>query len=218
MKTSWLNWGFEMADVKVKICGITNEKDALAAIDFGADFLGFNFFDKSPRKVSPQQAKEIVDALYKRVKTVGVFVNESPDHIKTIAKYCNFDLVQLHGDEMPGICEKFQLPTIKAFRVEDEGTFKQIEFFNCDFVLLDTFSAGEFGGTGKQIKEEFVPAIKELAMRRKIFLSGGLSPENVASVVSETKPYAVDVASGVEIKPGLKSHEKMKEFIAEAKR
>lgn len=207
-----------MADVKVKICGITNERDALAAIDSGADFLGFNFFEKSKRKVFPRQAKEIIDALYKRVKTVGVFVNERPDHINTIAKYCGIDLVQLHGDEMPDICEKFHLPVIKAFRVEDEGTFKQVEFFNCEFVLLDAFSAGEFGGTGKQIKEEFVPAIRELAVRRKIFLSGGLTPENVADAIHETKPYAVDVASGVEIKPGLKSHEKMREFIAEAKR
>ena len=204
--------------VLIKICGITNEKDAVRAAELGADFLGFNFFEKSPRKISPQQAKEIIDKLRIKVKTVGIFVNESQAQINTTAKYCGLDFVQLHGNETPDFCEKIQPPIIKAFRVEDEGTFKQIEFFSTPFILLDTFSKEKFGGTGKRIKKEFLPKIKKLSSERKIFLSGGLTPENVQKIVQEVQPFAVDVASGVEITPGLKSPEKMRKFISEAKR
>jgi phosphoribosylanthranilate isomerase len=207
-----------MAGVKVKICGITNARDALKAAEFGADFLGFNFYEKSPRKVSPAAAKEIIGKLYKRVKTAGVFVNENPRQIDTIAKYCSLDFVQLHGTETPDFCEKIRWPVIKALAVEDEGTFKQIGLFNTDCILLDAFSPKKFGGTGKQIKEEFLPMIRELSQRKKVFLSGGLTPENVHELVESVRPFAVDVATGVEIKPGLKSHEKMRSFIAEAKR
>ncbi len=207
-----------MEDVKVKICGITNAKDALKAVELGADFLGFNFYEKSPRRVSPAEAKGIIDGLYKRVKTVGVFVNENPAQINTIAKYCSLDFVQLHGNETPDFCEKIQKPVVKAFRVEDGGTFKQIELFSTEYILLDAFSQEQFGGTGKQIKEEFLPLVKEIAAKKKIFLSGGLTAENVHELVQEIQPFGVDVASGVEISPRLKSQEKMKEFIAEAKR
>ena len=207
-----------MRAVKVKICGITNEKDAVKAVEFGADFVGFNFSDKSPRKVSPQQAKDFTEKLYKRAQTIGVFVNQNPDHINTISKFCGFDFVQLHGDETPDVCEKIQLPIIKAFRLEDEGTFKQIDLFDTPYILLDAFSKQAYGGTGELIDEKFLPKIRDLVSSRKVFLSGGLTPENVHTLVEEVKPFAVDVASGVEIKPGLKSPDKMKRFILEAKK
>ncbi len=204
--------------VKVKICGITNTRDAQKAVELGADFIGFNFYEKSLRKISPAKAKEISDSLLKRVPTVGIFVNENPAQINIISKYCGLDFVQLHGNETPDFCEQVHFPIIKAFRVEDEGTFKQIKLFQTEYILLDAFSPGKVGGTGKQIKKEFTPLIKELTQKRKVFMSGGLNPENVYKIVQEIDPYAVDVASGVEIKPGLKSYEKMKDFIEEAKK
>ena len=207
-----------MGNVKVKICGITNLKDAQKAVELGTDFLGFNFFEKSPRKVSPATAKEIIEKIYKRVKTVGVFVNEKPAQINTIAKYCSLNFVQLHGTETPDFCEQIQVPIIKAFRVEDEGTFKQIDLFNTEYILLDAFEKGQFGGTGKEIKEEFLPLVKGLAARKKVFLSGGLTAENVHSLVQEIQPFAVDVASGIEVALGIKGPEKMRLFITEAKR
>jgi phosphoribosylanthranilate isomerase len=207
-----------MAGVKVKICGITNQRDAVTAAELGADFLGFNFFDKSPRCIAPKTAKEIIDRLYRRVKAVGVFVNENPAQINTIAKYCCLDFVQLHGTETPDFCERINQPVIKAFRVEDIGTFKQIGLFDTEYILMDAFSGQGFGGTGKQIKKEFLPLIKKVAAERKVFLSGGLTADNVHRLVREVKPFGVDVASGVEIKAGRKSAEKMRDFIAEAKK
>ncbi len=204
--------------LKVKICGITNAEDALKAVELEADFVGFNFYEKSPRHVTPQTAKNIIEKLHGKVKAVGVFVNENADQINTAAKYCGLGFVQLHGTETPDFCEKIKLPVIKAFRVEDDGTFKQIALFDVDYILLDAFSPVRYGGTGKQIKEEFMPLIKELVAKQKTFLSGGLAPENVHALVQAVAPFAVDVASGVESAPGKKDYNKMRAFISEAKK
>jgi len=206
-----------MDEMKVKICGITNAKDAIKAAELGADFIGFNFYAKSQRKLSPLQAKEINEDIYRRVKTVGVFVNEEAAKINTIAKYCGLNMVQLHGDETPDFCEQVNFPIIKAFRVEDSGVFKQVPLFDVDYFLFDGFSQHGYGGTGKQIAGEFMSQIKELSQHKRVFVSGGLTPENVHKVVEQVQPFAVDVASGVEINPGLKSIEKMAAFIREAK-
>jgi len=202
---------------KVKICGITNIKDAIEASWSGADLLGFVFFKKSKRYIIPQKAKEIIDILPPFVLKVGLFVNEKTPTVKRIAKYCKLDFVQLHGDEGANYFKKLKgLRIIKAIRLKDKMSLRNLEDLACDLILLDNYSASEFGGTGKKFDWMLAKEIKKL--KKPYIISGGLTPYNVNKAVKMFSPYAVDVSSGVEKKPGKKDKILVKEFIKNAKK
>lgn len=204
----------------VKICGITNLEDALAAIEFGADALGFNFYPKSPRFIEPEDAKKILDEIPPAISKVGVFVNESEEFVKDLSQILSLDYLQFHGDETPYYCEQFASPYWKVFRLQNEGTdgaeksFELMKKYHCDSYLIDTFSQDAFGGTGKTGNWELAREAKRLG---KIILAGGLTPDNVEEAIRIVQPDGVDVASGVEKSPGKKDHSKLEEFISRAK-
>lgn len=208
-------------EMRVKICGITNEEDARWAVNLGADFLGFNFYRKSPRKISVKLASEIIAKLPSWVEGVGVFVNAKINEALKIAAKTNLKIVQLHGDESPRYCAMVksknpELKIIKAIRVKDELSLEKLFFYKkVDFILLDTWVEDREGGTGQTFNWELARKVKEVG--RPIFLSGGLNPENVVEAVEKVKPFGVDVASGVERLPRRKNYEKLKKFIAQAK-
>jgi phosphoribosylanthranilate isomerase len=199
--------------IRVKICGITNPDDALQAVACGADALGLVFFAKSPRCVSPEQAREIIARLPPLVTTVGLFVNEDPRTIRAVAARCRLDRVQLHGDESPADCLLPPLRVLKALRVRDAESLARADEYPAD-LLLDAWSDQVYGGSGRQFDWQLARA---LAARRPIILAGGLRPDNVAEAVAAVNPYAVDVSSGVERSPGRKDHEKVAEFIRRAR-
>lgn len=196
--------------VRVKVCGITNRQDAFLAADAGADALGF-VFASSPRQVSPSRARQIIKSLPPFVDKVGVFVNEKPERVKEIVNFCLLGAVQLHGDESPSYCSKFfGCKVIKAFSVKDNLP-PGISDYKVDAYLLDTYCKEKRGGTGKVFNWEVASKVKQLGT--PLILSGGLGPDNVKEAVGKVRPFAVDVASGVEQRPGKKSPQKMKEFI-----
>jgi len=200
--------------IKVKICGITNLEDARAALEEGADALGFVFYPKSPRYIDYQKAADIVQTLPPFVITVGVFVNESKETILKGVKAASLSLVQLHGNESPEFCNSLGLRIIKAIRISVSGDLDQIKNYSVQGILLDSFHEDLYGGTGRPFKWDI---LKGLAFKNPIILSGGLDPENVRDAVDRLSPYAVDVSSGVETSPGIKNREKMKRFIQNAK-
>lgn len=199
--------------VKVKICGITSREDALLAVELGADALGF-IFASSPRRITPQRAKEIIQILPPFVDRVGVFVNEEIFRVKEIAKFCCLTTLQFQGDESPKYCTEFHQKIIKSFSVKDEVP-REISDYRVDAYLLDTFSEKKRGGTGKTFNWEIAREVKKLYS--PLILSGGLTPNNVKEAIRKVKPYAVDVAGGVEVSPGKKSREKLREFIQKVK-
>jgi phosphoribosylanthranilate isomerase len=200
--------------VKVKICGITNIDDALHAAACGADALGFVFFDKSPRCVSPERARGIIAELPPFVTAVGLFVNEQPQRIREIADFCAVDVLQLHGDEAPKDCLLPPHRVVKALRVKDEGSLTSLGHYAVSALLLDAWVAGAYGGTGHVFNWELAA---RAAKRHRIILAGGLTPENVAEAVRTVRPYGVDVSSGVEASPGRKDPKKVEAFIHNAK-
>lgn len=198
-----------MAKVKVKICGITNWTDARRAADAGADFLGFNFYRKSPRYVSPSRARKIVRRLPKKVAAVGVFVNEREESILRIARKVGLDYLQLHGEETAESVSRLArvFPVIKAARVQNGFRPAQLKRFRrIRAVLLDGFKPGRYGGTGKTFDWKVA---RSASLRRRIFLAGGLAPENIAQAIRIARPYGVDVCSGVELRPGKKDRAKL---------
>jgi len=199
--------------VKVKICGITNEEDALLAVKLGADALGF-IFAPSPRRITPQEAKRIIDILPPFIDRVGVFVNEEISRVKGIAQFCSLTTLQFHGDESPWYCSQFPQKVIKSFSVRNEIPQRIFEY-RVDAYLLDTFCEKKRGGTGRAFNWEIARKVVELNF--PLILSGGLTPHNVKDAVKKVRPYAVDVGSGVEDYPGKKSKEKLREFIQNAK-
>ena len=201
--------------VRIKICGITNLEDALAAVAAGADALGFIFFPPSPRSIAPEKAAEILRALPPLVTAVGVFVNEPPEVIAAILKRAGLGIAQLHGHESPEICSAVPARVIKAFRVQDESTLRALPAFHVSAFLLDSFVAGQFGGTGAKFNWDLAIQAQELGT--PVILAGGLTPENIAQAVAQVRPYAVDVYSGVELNPRQKDHQKIREFIARAR-
>jgi phosphoribosylanthranilate isomerase len=201
--------------VRVKICGITNESDALAATAAGADALGFMFYDGSSRRVSIETAAEIVRALPPFVGRVGVFVDAPAQVILDTVERCQLTAIQLHGNEPPEFCQCFTRPVIKAFRVDGEKTLLLLPQYATSAWLLDSCLPGQLGGTGAKFNWELAVRAKEHG--RPILLAGGLTPENVASAVKQVQPYGVDVSSGVESAPGKKDHAKVRGFIAAAK-
>lgn len=197
--------------IKVKVCGITNAEDAAAAASCGASALGFIFYKQSPRCVTVEDAYEISMSVPPFVKKVGVFVNEDSKLVNEIADRASLDLLQLSGDETSSYCKKLNRPYIKSIRIKNRESCSEISKYDTPYVLFDNYDKDHYGGTGRAFDWELV---KDLPFEeRYIILSGGLSPENVKEAIAQIRPYAVDVASGVEKLPGKKDHVKMKNFI-----
>jgi phosphoribosylanthranilate isomerase len=201
----------------VKVCGITNLEDALAAVEAGADMLGFNFYARSPRYIAPAAARRIVERLPEGVARVGVFVNEpSPEKVLGVARESGVSAAQLHGDETPEFCGALRgLTTIKALRVGKGYVVETAAGYATDAILLDAYAADAYGGTGHTFDWALARETREAVPR--LLLAGGLKPENVAAAIESVAPYAVDVCSGVETSPGRKSRELMRRFVAAVK-
>jgi phosphoribosylanthranilate isomerase len=198
----------EVMAVKLKVCGVTSLEDARASIDCGAEYLGFNFYPKSPRYISPAAARAIIERLPDDVVSVGVFVNEPrPEDVDEILRVSRARMAQLHGDESPDYCASVGAErVIKALRAGDDFDARRVLDYKVSAVLLDAFDAKLYGGTGR--KANWAVA-REAARLTKIFLAGGLSPENIAEAIRVVEPFAVDVNSGVERAPGRKDASKL---------
>ncbi len=204
--------------VRVKICGITNAADALAAIDAGANLLGFNFYAKSPRHITEAETAKIRPQLPKKVEAVGIFVNAPPVEVAALCKSLKLDAAQLHGDETPETVAELarNLPVFKAFRVEPDFRLGTLDEYPEAFAFLfDAAHTGQYGGTGRSTDWDVA---RRAAVGHRIILAGGLNVENVAAAVRIVRPYGIDVASGVESKPGKKDHGLLQEFIQEVRR
>jgi phosphoribosylanthranilate isomerase len=199
--------------MRVKICGIRDLKTALAAIEAGADALGFVFAEKSPRRISPDAAREISLSLPPFIARVGVFVDVPAAVVLQIADFCRLDVLQLHGGEPPDYCRSLPFKVVKAFRVRDGHSLRGANDYPADAVLLDAFVPGLAGGTGESFNWELVV---KAGLKKPVILAGGLSPANVRQAVAAVRPYAVDVSSGVET-DGKKDLEKIRLFIQRAK-
>ena len=201
-------------DVKVKVCGITNAEDALAAVEAGADALGFIFYEKSPRYVVPGVAANIIAELPPLVTPVGVFVNEGLATVRSIMDTCGLAMAQLHGDENVSYCRELARPAMKSIRLKDRGSLLALAEYQgrggVRGFVLDAFSELSYGGTG-QITDWGLAA--EVAKSTPILLAGGLTPDNVTEAIRTVRPYGVDVSSGVESTPGKKDHAKMRMFV-----
>ena len=204
--------------VRVKICGITNAADALAAVDAGANLLGFNFYEKSARFLTESAAAKIRAQLAKNVEAVGIFVNAPAAVIAALCNSLKLDAAQLHGDEPPEAVAELtrRVPVIKAFRVEPDFPLKTLDEYRDAFAFLfDAAHTGQYGGTGRTTDWDVA---RRAAKDHRIILAGGLKVENVAAAVRIVRPYGIDVASGVESKPGKKDHGRLREFIQEVRR
>jgi phosphoribosylanthranilate isomerase len=198
--------------VRVKICGITTAEDALAAVDAGADALGFIFFESSPRWVSIESAAAIIRRLPPLVAKVGVFVNASEPAVRETVSRTGIDTLQFHGDEPPPFCAGFApVKVYKAFRVRDLESLAEMPPYKTDAWLLDSYVPDKSGGTGARFNWDL--AVEAQKLGRPIILAGGLTPGNVAEAVRRVRPYAVDVSSGVESSPGRKSPDRIRAFI-----
>jgi phosphoribosylanthranilate isomerase len=204
---------------KVKICGITNLKDALFSSASGADALGFNFYKKSPRYIAPDSAAKIIEKLPSNILRVGVFVNDTLENIANIASVASLDAVQLHGNESPEFAKvlKNTVPqrVIKVFRVPMDFDPKIVLTYDLDTVFLDTYSSAEFGGTGETFNWQIARQVQKLGP--KVYLAGGLSAENVVGAIRSVAPYGVDACSRLERAQGLKDNMKVEAFIKAAK-
>jgi len=201
-----------MTRVKVKICGIRSVEEAEAALDAGADALGFNFWPKSPRYITPKSAGEIIARLSPMASTVGVFVNEDAARILEIATELRLSAVQLHGDESPDYCARLSsIKTIKAIRVGQDFDLRVIEGYSVAMVLLDSDIKGSYGGTGRRFDWRIAVEAKRLA---PIILAGGINTENVWDAITHVRPAAIDVCSGVEAERGRKDLNKLRSFMA----
>jgi phosphoribosylanthranilate isomerase len=199
---------------KVKVCGITNVEDAAAAVEAGADALGFVFYRKSPRYIEPTLARQIIMSLPPLVTPVGVFVDEDQQVVRNLMDNCGLAFAQLHGNESATYCQELGRPALKALRVKDRSTFLALAEFRGRAGLrgfvLDSFSDQTYGGTGQVIDWQLAA---EAAKAASILLAGGLTPDNVEKAIQAVQPYGVDVSSGVERAPGKKDHDKVRAFI-----
>lgn len=196
---------------RVKICGITRLEDALTAIKFGADALGFVFYEKSPRKISADQVAEIVLKLPAFVSVVGLFVNAQPIEVENILSKVHLDILQFHGDETPAECRQYQLPYMKAIRVQVGTNLLQydLDFYDAKALLLDAYTEGLAGGTGQVFDWGLIPN----NMSNSIVLAGGLNADNITDAIQQVQPYAVDVSGGVEQEKGIKDADKIVAFM-----
>jgi phosphoribosylanthranilate isomerase len=202
--------------VKVKICGITNEADALAACEAGADALGFNFYPESPRAIPLDKAAAIIRELPCFVSIVGLFVDPNIAMVQAAALKCRLDQLQLHGQVDDGLLDLLPRDkVILACPVKDARSLKALQGRRAGAFLLDAAKPGLHGGTGQSFRWDL--ALKAQSLGRPIILAGGLTPANVAEAIRIAKPWAVDVASGVELSPGKKSPKLMREFVLAAK-
>lgn len=205
--------------VKVKVCGITALADAEKALQFGADMLGFNFYAPSPRYVTPAAAREIIACLPSHAWNVALFVNETKEKVRAIIANGSLDDgrqafsgLQFHGEESSNYCRGWELKIIKAFRLKERSDLEGMTAFPADYYLLDSWTAG-YGGSGRQFPWEWLKGLDPSTL----IISGGLGVDNVVEAIRQVHPYGVDVCSGVEARPGVKDHGKLKEFIAAAK-
>lgn len=196
---------------RVKICGITNVKDALDVVEAGADAIGLVFYAPSPRAVTLAQAKEVVASIPAFVTVVGLFVNAEKSEIEKTITEVGIDLMQFHGDESPDFCRQFNRPYIKAVRVKADTNLIQYadEFFDAKALLLDAYAEGLPGGTGQSFDWSLIPS----NLAKSVILAGGLNAENVAQAIKAVQPYAVDVSGGVEVAKGIKDVYKIKRFM-----
>lgn len=202
---------------RVKICGITRVEDALSAAQAGADAIGLVFYAKSPRALTIAQAQSILQALPPLVTTLGLFVNASKSEVDAVLEQVPLDMLQFHGDESPEYCGGFTRPYVKALRMKADV---DLEAFSTAYqqargLLLDAWDADHFGGTGKTFDWE---RVRSAAGSSRIILAGGLNPANVAQAITTLQPWAVDVSSGVEASPGIKSAALIQQFISEVHR
>jgi phosphoribosylanthranilate isomerase len=201
---------------QIKICGITNIEDGLAAASAGADALGFVFHPASPRYVTPGRAREIIGSLPQAVCTVGVFVNLAAEEVLSIAELCGLDLIQLHGGETREYCRRFPRErVIKALSFRSEEEFVAMADYPVRAFLVDAHDPVRFGGTGKTCNWNLA---HRAAARHPLILAGGLSEENIIAALEAVRPLAVDISSGVETAPGKKDHEKIRSVIASVKK
>ena len=196
---------------KIKICGITNLKNALEAVELGVDALGFVFLTESPRYIKPKKARAIIDLLPSFVLRVGLFVNAPKEEVLLAITESRVNLLQFHGDEDENFCNQFNLPYIKA--ISFKGGINLLEccqlFASSSAILIDTYSKEMRGGTGKTFNWDLVP--KKLPL--PLIIAGGLDSKNVSSLINSVNPYGVDVSGGVELKKGIKDHNMMKNFV-----
>ena len=204
-----------MSNVRSKICGITRLEDALAAVEAGADAIGFVFYAKSPRAVEVRQARAIIAELPPFVTTVGLFVNASRCELNEILEVVPLDLLQFHGDETPADCEGYHRPWIKALRVRPGDDLQAAckHYAGASGILLDAYVPGVPGGTGESFDWSLIPQ----RLSKPIILAGGLSADNVAEAIRQVRPYAVDVSGGVEQQKGIKDAAKIEAFMRAVK-
>jgi phosphoribosylanthranilate isomerase len=205
--------------VKIKVCGITNLDDAEKSLEFGADILGFNFYPPSPRCIAPGKAREIIERLPADAFNVALFVNEPKARVNEVLAAgqlpdgrLGYRGLQFHGEENGAYCQGWDIKVIKAFRIKERSSLTALQGFPADYYLLDSFSA-VYGGSGQMFPWEWLEGVDSA----KILLSGGLRIENVTEAIRKIQPFGVDVCSGVEARPGIKDHGKLKEFIDAAK-
>src|SRR5882672_1877152 len=203
--------------VKLKVCGVTSLEDARAAIDCGAEYLGFNFYTKSPRYIAPSSARAIIERLPDDIISVGVFVNEPrPEDVVEILRVSRARMAQLHGDESPDYCAGVGAErVIKALRIGDDFDARLVLDYPAAAILLDAFDAKCYGGTGKTTNWEIA---REAAELTRVFLAGGLSPDNIVEAIRAVEPFAVDVNSGVESAPGRKDASRLRSLKEEMER
>ncbi len=201
----------------IKICGITNIDDARAAIDAGADALGFNFYPPSPRYISPEDARELIEQLPDSVLTVGVFVNEGTESLKNIAARAGIAAVQLHGDESPRYSRELaaSYEVIKVLAVADDFNPQVAQAYEVQAIMLDTRHKTLRGGTGRAFDWSVASQVNQLVP--KLFLAGGLSPENIEEAIELVRPFAVDACSALEDSPGRKNRQRMRAFVEKAR-
>jgi phosphoribosylanthranilate isomerase len=207
-----------VSGIKVKICGITNAEDAKAAVETGADALGFVFHAASPRGIAPDTARRIIAQLPPMVLAVGVFVNEEAKVVRDLMDLCGLALAQLHGDESVGYCESLGRPVLRAIRLRDRGSLLALAEYKgragVRGFVIDAFSESSYGGTGRVVNWELAA---EAARAAPVVLAGGLTPQNVGEAIRAVRPYGVDVSSGVEASPGKKDHDKVSRFVRAAR-
>jgi phosphoribosylanthranilate isomerase len=201
--------------IRVKICGITSRDDARAAVEAGADALGFVFVEGTPRWIEPEAAAAITAELPPFITAVGVFADRTTSEIERIAAVSGISVAQLHGDEPPEACVQLRIPFVKAIRIAREGDLAHLAAYKeARAFVLDAYDPARLGGTGRTFPWAIA---REAARQHRIVLAGGLTPDNVAEAIAQVRPYAVDVSSGVETSPGRKDHRKLRAFIERAR-
>lgn len=202
---------------RIKVCGITDQADLVHAVSAGVDALGFIFAENSPRRVDPEKARALIKSVPPFVDAVGVFVNEDPDVVTDIVKYCGLTMVQLHGMEDVDYCQLMPVRILKSFAVSSDTDGAEMAVYSdvAAGYLLDTYHKSMAGGTGQTFDWELIDGLQ---IPGPVFLAGGLGPENVGAAIKAVRPFAVDINSGVETSPGCKNHAKITALVEAVRR